>query len=90
MTTEKDAAWGLLAHGFDRLSESLLIALRTAARWWSVRSQLAEGEIEAEDGESGGAEGVGKGDEEGGVGACSSAVCEDEAVVTGTSLAGTG
>jgi hypothetical protein len=34
----------------------LLVTLRAATWWWPVRSQLAEGEIAAEDGNSRGAE----------------------------------
>lgn len=81
VTAEKDAAGELLTHGCNCGSESLLVALCTAAWWWPVWSQLAERQIEAEDRESEGAEGFGQCEEEQGVGACSGAVREDEAVV---------
>ena len=62
MAAEKDAACSMSAHGGDGRTEALLIAFRAAAGRRAVRMQLAEGKIAAEDGESGGAEGIGERD----------------------------
>src|SRR5260370_16457951 len=56
MASQKYAARSLSSHGCNCCSESLLVTFRTATLWWPVRSQLAEGEIAAEDGQPGGAE----------------------------------
>ena len=63
--------------------EALLIAFGAAAWRRTVRTQLAEGKIATEHGESGGAEGIGERDEKRRVAVRSGAVGEEETVAAG-------
>ena len=80
MATQKHAARSLSSHGSNGCSESLLVTFRTATWWRPVRSQLAEGQIAAEDGQPGGAEGTGQRHEKRRVAVRSRAVRQDEAI----------
>jgi hypothetical protein len=80
MATQKHAARSLSSHGSNCCSESLLVTFRTAALWWPVRSQLAEGKIAAEDGQPGVAERTRQRHEKRGVAVRSRAVRQDQAI----------
>jgi hypothetical protein len=80
MTTKEYVPRSLSAHGRNSLSESLLITFGTARWWWPVRSQLAKGEIKAEDGNSRRAERIRQCHEKWGVAVRSRAVRENEAI----------
>src|SRR5260370_3174993 len=82
MASQKYATRSLSSHGCNCCSESLLVTFRTATLWWPVRSQLAEGEIAAEDGQPGGAERTRQHHEKRRVAVRSRAVRQDEAVHT--------
>ena len=84
MAAEEDAARSLPAHGRNRRSESLLVALRAAALRRPVRARLAEGKVAAQDSPSRRAESVRQGDEERGVAVRSGAVGQDEAIPGGS------
>jgi hypothetical protein len=56
MTAQKHASRSLSSHGSNCRSKSLLVTFRTATLRWPVRSQLAEREVAAKDGQPGGAE----------------------------------
>jgi hypothetical protein len=58
MAAEEYAAGDLAPDCFDGLAEALLVAGGAAALWRSVRTELAERQIAAEDEQSGFAEGV--------------------------------
>ena len=65
MSAEEDAVAGKLAlECFDRGAEALLVAFGAAARRRSMRTELAERQIAAKDGDAGFAEGVCQSDEE--------------------------
>jgi hypothetical protein len=59
-----------------------LVTFRTASLWWPVRTQLAEGEIAAEDGQPVGAERTRQRNEKRRVAGRSRAVRQDEAIPT--------
>ena len=80
MATQKYAARSLSSHGSNCRTESILVTFSTSALWWPVRSQLAEGEIAAEDGQPGVAECSCQRDQKWRVAVCSSAVRQDEAI----------
>ena len=84
MAAQKKLACRLPPHGRDGRSKALLIAFRTATRRWTMRTQLAEGKIAAEDRHSHGAECIRQRDEKRGVTVRSCAVCQDEAVAAGS------
>ena len=74
MTAQEYTARTLSSHGGNCRSESLLVTLRATTGWWPVRSQLAEGEITAEDSHPRGAERIRQYHEKWGVAICSRAV----------------
>jgi hypothetical protein len=80
MTAERDAAGHLASDRLDGGAKSLLVSFRASARWWAVKSRLAEGEIAAEDGEAGCAEGFRESDQQRSIAVRSCTVGEDEAV----------
>jgi len=80
MTAQEDAARGLSPHGRNCRFESLLVTFRTATLWRTVRSQLAKGQIAAEDGQSGGTERTSKRHEKRRIAVCTRAVRQDEAI----------
>jgi hypothetical protein len=84
MAAQKKAAWSLPTHGRNGGAEALLVAFRTATRWWPVRTQLTKGKIAAEDRHSDGAECIRQCDERRRVAVRSRSVCQDEAVATGS------
>ncbi len=84
MAAQKKAASSLPTHGRNGRAETLLVAFRTAARWWPVRTQLAEGKVAAEDGHSHSAERIRQRDEKRRVAVRSRPVRQDEAVATGS------
>ena len=65
-----------------------MVTFRTATLWWPVRSQLAEREIAAEDGQPGGAERTRQHHEKRRVAVRSRAVRQDEAIPTRIGRAG--
>ncbi len=83
MAAEIYAAGHFALHGLDGSVKSLLISLRASSRRWSVGARLTEGQIAAEDGEAGSAEGVGESDQERSIAVCSRAMGQDEAVCCG-------
>ena len=64
-----------------------MVTFGTATLWWPVRSQLAEGEIAAEDGHPRGAERIRQCHEKWRVAIRSRAVGQDEAITAGTGRA---
>ena len=80
MATKKDAARSTSSHGSKRCSEALLVSFCAATLWWSIGSQLPEGKIAAEHGQTRGAEGVGQRHKKGRVAVRSRAVRQDETV----------
>ncbi len=66
-----------MAHDFDGRAETRLV-LRGGVVGRPMRALLAEGEIAAKDGESGGGEGLGEGDEQRGLAVGAGAVSENE------------
>ena len=83
MTAEEDAALRFGLHRGDGGAESGLVAFGTAAGRWAGGTQLAEGQVAAQDGETCGAKRFGERDKQrcAAVGACT--VGEDEAVTGG-------
>ena len=84
MAAQKKAARNLPTHGRNGRAEALLVAFRTATRWWPVRTQLAEGKIAAEDSHIDGAERIGQCDEQRRVAVRARPVRQDQAVATGS------
>jgi hypothetical protein len=84
MATKKNAARSMSPHGIKRCSEALLVTFCTATLWWSMGSQLSEGKIAAEHGQTRGAEGVRQRHKKGRVAVGSRAVCQDETVASRT------
>jgi hypothetical protein len=82
MAAEKHAARSLSSHGGNGRSEALLVTFRIATLWGPVRSQLAEGEIATEDGQTGGAERARERHEKRGIAVRTCAVGQDEAIPT--------
>jgi hypothetical protein len=82
MATKINAARCTSSHRSKRCSEALLITFCTATLWWSMGSQLAEGKIAAEHGQTRGAEGVRQRHKKGRVAVGSRAVCQDETVAS--------
>ena len=80
MATKINAARSTLSHRSERCSEALLITLCTATLWWSIGSQLPEGKIAAEHGQTRCAEGVRQRHKKGRVAVGSRAVCQDQTV----------
>ena len=70
----------LSSHGSNCRSKSLLVTFRTVTLRWPVRSQLAEREVAAEDGQPGGAESTRQRHEKRRVAVGSRAVRQDEAI----------
>jgi hypothetical protein len=80
MATQKHSARNLSLHGSNCCSKSLLVTFRTATLRWPVRSQLAEGQIAAEDGQPGGAERIRERHEKQRVAVRSRAMRQDEEI----------
>lgn len=83
MAAQEHTARGLLPHGRNCSSESLLIMFRTATWRWPVRSQLAERKIKPEDSHARGAERIRQCHEKWGVAVRSRAMRQDEAITGG-------
>jgi len=84
MTTKKNAARSTSSHGVKRCSETLLVSFCSATLWWSIGSQLPEGKIAAEHGQTRGAEGFRQRHKKGRVTVRSRAVCQNETVASRT------
>jgi hypothetical protein len=80
MAAQKHATGSLSAHGSNCSAEALLVAVRATGVRWPVRSQLAKGEIAAQDSRSRGAKGVTYREKKRRVAVRSCAVRQDEAV----------
>ena len=83
MTAQKHASRSLSSHGSNCRSKSLLVTFRTVTLRWPVRSQLAEREVAAEDGQPGAAERIRQGHQQGRFAVCPRAVRQDKAILSG-------
>jgi hypothetical protein len=80
MTAQEDPAWNLLPHQFHRTPQAFLVAFRTALLRRTVRPQLTEWQIAAENHESGHATGIRECHEEWRLAVRPGTVGKDEAV----------